>query len=387
MKRISYRPFVFLGLLLLFFLSLPRPTTEKVRSTFIASMAPSWTGLHRAKIFFLSIFSFGQAQETSLELERLQQENQALRLQIETVREWLLSEEQLQVGLEQFKLLGKHDEGDLIWKEFFQRRQQEVARNLDLRIQSLPARVIFRDPASWSSSLWLNVGKRNNEALGRTVVAKNSPVLVGTSLVGIVELVEETKCRIRLITDSGLVPSVRAVRGGAQNNHLLEHLEALLLSLQLRDDLFGSKEETDACLQSLLLLKSHLSLSSSPFYGAKGEVYGSGSPLWRSRSQVLKGVGFNYDYSDEEGPARDLRTGAALDANSKADAAPLIRTGDLLVTTGLDAVFPAGLDVALVSKIERLREGAVAYELEAKATAGNLDELTHVLVLPPLDLY
>lgn len=387
MKRISYRPFVFLGLLLLFFLSLPRPTTEKVRSTFIASMAPSWTGLHRAKIFFLSIFSFGQAQETSLELERLQQENQALRLQIETVREWLLSEEQLQVGLEQFKLLGKHDEGDLIWKEFFQRRQQEVARNLDLRIQSLPARVIFRDPASWSSSLWLNVGKRNNEALGRTVVAKNSPVLVGTSLVGIVELVEETKCRIRLITDSGLVPSVRAVRGGAQNNHLLEHLEALLLSLQLRDDLFGSKEETDACLQSLLLLKSHLSLSSSPFYGAKGEVYGSGSPLWRSRSQVLKGVGFNYDYSDEEGPARDLRTGAALDANSKADAAPLIRTGDLLVTTGLDGVFPAGLDVALVSKIERLREGAVAYELEAKATAGNLDELTHVLVLPPLDLY
>jgi cell shape-determining protein MreC len=58
--------------------------------------------------------------------------------------------------------------------------------------------------------------------------------------------------------------------------------------------------------------------------------------------------------------------------------------GDLLVTTGMDGIFPAGFWVATVTNVGLLREGACAYEIEAKATAGNLDDLTHVTVLPPV---
>ena len=31
-----------------------------------------------------------------------------------------------------------------------------------------------------------------------------------------------------------------------------------------------------------------------------------------------------------------------------------------------------------------LKEGASSYEIEAIATAGNLDEMAHVIVLPPI---
>ncbi len=35
------------------------------------------------------------------------------------------------------------------------------------------------------------------------------------------------------------------------------------------------------------------------------------------RDLVLRGVGFNYDYADDEGPSRDLRTGEALGGKRK----------------------------------------------------------------------
>ena len=44
-------------------------------------------------------------------------------------------------------------------------------------------------------------------------------------------------------------------------------------------------------------------------YLAKGELYGSSKPLWRTQRHQLKGTGFNYDFADGEGPARDLQTG------------------------------------------------------------------------------
>ena len=63
----------------------------------------------------------------------------------------------------------------------------------------------------------------------------------------------------------------------------------------------------------------------------------------------------------------------------------LVKPGDLLVTTGMDGVFPAGLWVAKVVQVEELREGACTYTLEAKATAGDLDQLSYVSVFPPLE--
>ena len=51
--------------------------------------------------------------------------------------------------------------------------------------------MVFREPSSWSSAFWIDVGERQNKALGKNIVAKNSPVLFGTSIVGVVEYVGE----------------------------------------------------------------------------------------------------------------------------------------------------------------------------------------------------
>lgn len=199
------------------------------------------------------------------------------------------------------------------------------------------AQVIFRSPMTWNSCLWINVGKEENRKQGKTIIAKNSPVLYGRSLVGVIDYVGERQSRVHLITDSRLTPSVRAMRFIGKQAHLL----------------------------------------------AKGELYGSGKPIGRKESQLLKGIGFNYDFEDEEGPARDLRSGSSLDPARPSRQAPLIQVNDLLVTTGLDGVFPKGLEVGVVTKVFPLKEGDFSYEIEARPTTGELDRLSYVFIIPP----
>ncbi|MBS0653687.1 MAG: hypothetical protein JSR39_09240 [Verrucomicrobia bacterium] len=392
MRKIAYRPYVLLALLLFCIMSFPENATQSIRSAVVCGISPCWNGMNSLKgktLFFLSMPLWSNSSSDSkngLELERLKQENQILRTQIESVREWLLNEDRLQEQLERLKLLETAAVQESQWKDFFKRRSQELCGLLELQVASVPAQVVFREPSSWSSSIWLNVGDQDNVRMGKPVICKNSPVLVGTSIVGIVEYVGKRQSRVRLVTDSRLRPSVRVARGREQNRYLMEHLEALLFAFEVRQDLFSTHDEIKGLALQLNHLKTLLNHQSGDSYLAKGELYGSSSPLWRSRSQVLKGVGFNYDFSDREGPSRDLRTGIAygLSQNNRAEPASILNAGDLLVTTGFDGVFPAGLRVAIVSKVEQLKEGASSYEIEAVSTAGNLDELTHVFVLPPL---
>jgi rod shape-determining protein MreC len=387
MRRISYRPYAFLLLFLMCAVSLPQSTTEKIRSMVVCSFAPAWQALSflKQKSCYLFVLPIPGIDKNSglQEIERLSQENQLLRSQIETVREWLLYEDRIQEQVERYQHLVQAANSDSNWKEFFKRRSQEFCQALDLQIQSLPAKVIFREPVSWNSNLWINVGERDNVKIGKKIVGKNSPVLLGTSIVGVIEYVGATQSKVRLVTDSRLVPAVRVLRGKEQNRFLLEHLESLIFSLELREDLFASSEESTHFFEQLKRLKASLLQRAGNLYLAKGEIRGTSQPLWRSRSQVLKGIGFNYDVSDVEGPARDLRTGEPYDPLRKGENISLLRPGDLLVTTGLDGVFPAGFRVALVSHVHPLKEGASSYEIEAVSTAGNLDVLTHVFVLKP----
>jgi rod shape-determining protein MreC len=388
MHRISYRPYFFLILFFFCVMSLSYESSERIRSCVVCSFAPCWRGFNflKEKTLFLLTFPLSRAGHLpgdTFELERLSQENQLLRSQIENVREWLLYEDRIQEQVARYKLFSQTNVDDIYWKEFFKRRSQELCHSLDLQISALPAKVIFREPASWSSTLWINLGEKDNQKLKKKIVGKNSPVLLGTSIVGVVEYVGDHQSRVRLITDSRLTPSVRACRGNEQNRYLLEHLEALIFSLELREDLFSSTEEGAGLNQYLDRLKKALLQQSGDLYLAKGEIHGTSHPLWRSRSQVLKGIGFNYDFSDDEGPARDLRSGEPYATFLRGELIPLLRPGDLLVTTGLDGVFPPGFRIGIVSVIQTLKEGASSYEIEAVSTAGNLDLLTHVFVLPP----
>ncbi len=341
MRRIKYQPYLFFIGFLLLLLGFPQDASERMRCFAVSSFSPSWRGLQSVKQSALHLLmiplpgSAANLAQASLEIEQLKQENLRLKTQLASVREWLLEEKRVQEQMERWKALFQKEEVDPSLREFFQRRGAYLVTLLERDLWSIPAKVVFREPASWNSRLWLNIGEKDNEKLRRKIVAKNSPVVVGTALVGVIEYVGPTQSRVRLLSDAGLTPSVRAVRG---------------------DDLL-----------------------------AKGELHGNSAPLWRCPNQTLYGVGFNYDYADQEGPARDLRSGTPLSGSKKGEAFPLLRPGDLLITTGMDGIFPPGLRVGVVSRIGPLKEGACSYELEAKAALGNLHELTHVRVFPPLN--
>jgi rod shape-determining protein MreC len=98
---------------------------------------------------------------------------------------------------------------------------------------------------------------------------------------------------------------------------------------------------------------------------------GAAIPTLNSRTQQ-RGAAFG---GLAKGSAMELRFMAA-----NAD----IRVGDLLQTSGVDGVYPAGLDVARVAQVERQAEGGFArVTLVPTALA---DGVRHVLVLEPLSL-
>jgi cell shape-determining protein MreC len=350
-KRISYKPYFFLiaALFMLFGVSARR-------FALIDALAPVWRFLDRAPA-------------VHQEHEQLLLENRAMKQQLEELRSYLLFEDRLENEWQRYKELSQETGEELFWKDFFHRRADNLCENLKLQYQALFAKVIFREPLAWSSAVWLNVGQEDNQLLGKTVVAKNSPVLSSTgALVGLVEEVKARKCRVRLITDPGLACAVRAVRGSEQDRQLLRQIETLLAHLHAREDLSADAAEPLAQLKEQLQNRPH-----QDSYLAKGELCGSGEARWRAHTGRLKGVGFNYDFADAEGAARDLRTGP-----------PLLKIGDLLVTTGMDGVFPRDLPVATITKILPLREGGCSYDIEANALADNLQEMRDLLVLPPI---
>jgi len=307
MKNKSYKPYLILGAALICLFYVPKAVVDGIRA--------SSTSIKKGSKAFSS--------KSNLETETLQAENLLLKNQNEKLRKFLFLEDRVSRHIKRTKELIELNEKKV--DDFYLRRRKAQEERLEKELFFQVGEVICREPASWSSTLWINLGEGEIEA--------NSPVLKGDNLIGLVEVVGKHKSRVRLLTDSMLVPSVRVAREG-------EHL-------------------------------------------AKGELHGSGSPLWRGRSEVLKGFGFNYDFDDEEGPARELRSGRPHQMLSRGENLSLIEVGDLLVTTGMDGVFPKDIPVATVTKVEMLKEGSVSVGIEAILCAGSLNDLSEVIVLPP----
>ena len=386
LKKTKWSSLICLVFCLFVLLNFPRVASQKARAIAIASISPSWESclFFKTKVLSLLSISFfeGESSKSSFqEMESLKRTNIELSTQVDNLRQWLLSEDRIEEQLVRLKSIDQK-ESEEEWKPFFKRRRDQLSQMLKCQLKGLPAKVVYREPCSWSSFVWIDIGQKQNRALKEAIVQKNSPVVIGNILVGVVEEVGETQSKVRLISDSRLVPAVRALRGLSQNQVLSEKIEGLLQLLQNRQELFSSeKEATDFfSLMKRLEGKEDCNVDS---YLAKGELYGSSLPLWRSRGQLLRGVGFNYDFADEEGPSRDLRTGETL-SEKRGKAIPLLKEGDILVTSGLDGIFPSGLEVATVCKVQSLAEGGCSYEIEARACAENLNELSHVFVLAPI---
>jgi rod shape-determining protein MreC len=374
-KRYTY---IFIAFFILCQLSLSTKTTDRLRSMSVAALSPPWLGLSSAKESVFKIAAvwpsggYYTSPEMKNELEGLKLENHNLRYQVELLK--------AQVDLE--KLVG--EEAELL-KKFVQddayakRRKAEVFRLIDLYTPAVVGKVIFRETASWSSSFWINLGEKTNHDLGKTVIAKNSPVVVGTSLLGIVEYVGQHRSRVRLVTDASIVPSVRILRGSEQVQVIAQQIKKLLEMVSGCEEMI----QDHPVKKELIDFYQKLNPSGKNYYLAKGELKGMKEPLFRCRQALLQGIGFNYDFEDEEGSARDLKSGRPLQGS--AQEIPLVQKGDILVTTGMDGIFPAGLKTGQVTKVFPLREGASAYELDALSLIENFDDISYVTVLPPLN--
>lgn len=355
---------VAIGALLLLLMSIPKEIVERARTSLVALVAP----------LTAAVIGAGPRPEGGGgELSQVELENQLLKNENRRIRQ--LFEHELHIIAELSFLLNDNEEALKLHSEL-------LKSSLDKQLTSLPAQVVFRSPSSWNSSLWVDVGEVDNEKLGKKIVEINSPALVGKHVVGVVDYVGSAQSRVRLITDSGLTPSVRASRGGEQNIEVQEEIQVLRSLIATSNSLFASQDEKKAAIEELDRLRERLIGKKETYLLAKGVLHGSSSEMWRKPGQTLKGIGFNYDYSDAEGPARDLRSGTPINAPASIPTMPIIKEGDTLVTTGYDGVFPRGLSVAIVTHIELLKEGDYYYELEALPSAGDLDSLETLYILP-----
>lgn len=360
-------PFFALALVLLGLFYLPPQIADAWRGAAVAVMGPAWSSV---------IWKNGGG-KAPVELAFLKQ------TQAELLEERRSEEERIEQYARDVASLMEANPRDV--RSDLSRRLERQKKILAHRFSAMGAQVIFRDPSSWSSAIWIGLGEADNRAVEKTVIARNSPVLSEDALIGVVEYVGETHSRVRLITDASLVVAVRAMRGGGQNREVEGLATRLAQRARLREDLFSSEEEQERFVALIETFQKRLHPSFEEELLAKGELCGSGAPLWRSRGNILKGTGFNYDFSDEEGPAKDLRTGRVFSERiTSSVAAPLLQVGDLLVTSGLDGLFPPCIPVAIVSKMHSLEMGSCFYELEAKPLVGDLYDLQSVSVLPPL---
>lgn len=332
--KLKNRTLALIAISLITFLTLPSNFVDSLRGTTVSIFSPVWQTLLDFKIFAQNPFgsdahaSLDDVQTKDQEIKRLLLENQLLGNELTYLKEIVEAEHEMGLQLLDEAIAKSTSKASL------SKHQSEVIDQFNLQLIHIPARVIFRPVNAWNSSLWIDKGERDNLLLKRTVIAKNSPVVVGTSVVGVVDFVGEKQSRVRLITDSNLNLSVRIKRG------------------------------------KWLL--------------AKGELIGKSESISRSHKTSLKGVGFNYDFSDKEGPARDLRTGKPVEKNSSLPEMSLVQVNDILVTTGMDGVFPPNLNVGRVHKIFPLKEGDYAYDLEAESLLKDLNALMLVFILPPV---
>ena len=368
-----------------FLLFMPKKFDQGFRNIFLGGISPIWKGLHKSSLTVPSYsspqFFHKELEKLRLDKKQLQEENYLLKKQIDKMQAFLQSRQYIESELDAYELIKDDSQNG---KSKFESRLFNLKDRLSLHLDALPANVVYREPTSWSSFIWVNKGRNDNEILGKEVIRENSPVVLGNVVVGVVEYVGATRSKVRLIFDENLTVAVRATRGHMQNKVLFDHLSKAIDQLKFKESLFFSKEEQVNTLKILNDILSNIETNAADIFMAKGELSGSLKPSWRGRSQRLKGVGFNYNFSDEKGEAIDL---FQSDSEKMQNSKVLLKEGDLLLTTGMDGVFPEGLVVGIVSKVKPLEESAFSYEIEALAKAPHMDDLEYVTILPSLDSF
>ena len=235
------------------------------------------------------------------------------------------------------------------------------------------ANVVYQANTPWSSTVWIDVGSQTEHV--PFAIQKNCPVISRDTLVGVVDYVGTRSSRVRLICDPFVKPAVRVVRGGAHLRQLMAAAQKIRGAVTVQPTLLPKPELAVALTKLLDCLVQSLP-ADTEMRLAKGELQGAEYP---SSPTILRGVGFNYDFGDEEGPSRDLRNGQRSVQDQKI---LLIKPGDELETSGLDGLFPRGLRVATVATVFPLEEGAISYRILAKIESSEFPNFDYLTVLP-----
>src|SRR3990167_6542677 len=176
MKKESFYPYIIVVFLLFMSVSISKSKIGKFQEILIGSFIPTRATLYNKK-----------GGSDLIRLKTLELENELLKNQANSFYEYLQFEEKIGEQFDLLKQITTEGKEDLYWNEFFRRRADEIKSVLKINLESIPAKVIYRDPNSYSSSLWINIGEKQNENIGRSIISKNSPVVIGKNLVGIIE--------------------------------------------------------------------------------------------------------------------------------------------------------------------------------------------------------
>lgn len=219
------------------------------------------------------------------------------------------------------------------------------------------APVAMINETSWNRFMWV-APKPEDTAH----IQINCPVVVGTTLIGVIDYVGRSCCRIRMIGDPDLHIAVRSVRG---KNFHEQNISSIQTLIRNKPELLEKPERAKILDTLLEHLKGQLSWV-SPHYLLKGEICGidvdsDGEPIY-------KGNGFQYDFSDSHGHAHDLRSGIDVGQHHQGNVKlqPLILPGDILISSGLDGLIPEGLFVGEVKVVHPLMEGSTAYGISVR---------------------
>src|SRR5574338_954621 len=90
------------------------------------------------------------------------------------------------------KETGLRDEKVERWSRAQAKKEQKlksVTSQLAPTSQYLVGKVIFRAENAWNSCLWIDIGTDDNPETGTKIVDKNSPVLSGDSVIGVIDFV------------------------------------------------------------------------------------------------------------------------------------------------------------------------------------------------------
>ncbi len=188
------------------------------------------------------------------------------------------------------------------WKEWTLSAEEELrsvidysARAIKEKYAAIIAQVSFQTSSPWTHVLWIDKGSKTPDLPFQ--LQRNAPVLVGSTLVGLVDFVGNYSSRIRLISDPSIHPSVRVARGGYVPRQTVFMAQGLHKMLQKNPSIMPS-EPLAHKLSALLEILIENTKQETTLRLAKGELQGCESP---NDPFLLKGIRFNYKYPDEKG--------------------------------------------------------------------------------------